>query len=55
MERKYQIFVSSTYNDLKDERKNLQNNLFLSSYIPAGMEYFGARNQNVWGCYTKFY
>ena len=49
MERKYQIFVSSTYNDLKDERKNLQNNLFLSSYIPAGMEYFGARNQNVWG------
>lgn len=48
MERKYQIFVSSTYNDLKEERKNLQNNLFLSGYIPAGMEYFGARNQNVW-------
>lgn len=48
MERKYQVFVSSTYNDLREERECLKNDLFLGGYIPAGMEAFGARNQNVW-------
>lgn len=44
MEKKYQVFVSSTFSDLKDERKEVIENLLNAKYIPAGMEMFTASN-----------
>ena len=41
-ERKYQIFVSSTYEDLKEERTALLFAILRLNYIPAGMEFFTA-------------
>lgn len=40
MEKKYQVFISSTYADLKDERKSIQDILLSLDCIPAGMENF---------------
>lgn len=42
MEKKYQVFLSSTYLDLKDERKQIFNCLLMADCIPAGMEAFPA-------------
>lgn len=42
MERKYQVFISSTYTDLKEERQNIINILLMVDCIPAGMEAFAA-------------
>ena len=42
MERKYQVFISSTYNDLRDERQTITNILLMADCIPAGMETFVA-------------
>ena len=40
--KRYQIFVSSTFRDLKDERDRILRALAESNYIAAGMEYFPA-------------
>lgn len=48
MEVKYQVFVSSTYEDLKDERKEISQAILESNCIPAGMELFPASNQAQW-------
>ena len=40
MKKKLQIFVSSTFNDLKKERQNVIEAILEMGYIPAGMEYF---------------
>lgn len=42
VERRYQVFVSSTYLDLKVERDRILRTLAESNYIAAGMEYFPA-------------
>lgn len=42
MNRKYQVFISSTYEDLKVERKAIFQALLESNCIPAGMELFPA-------------
>lgn len=42
MEKKYQVFISSTYEDLKEERKRIINDLLEADCIPAGMELFSA-------------
>ena len=41
-ERKYQVFVSSTYTDLQEERNALLFSILKLNLIPAGMEYFPA-------------
>lgn len=41
-EKRYQIFVSSTYSDLKEERQKLFSSIMMLNHIPAGMEFFGA-------------
>ncbi|MGN1201207.1 MAG: DUF4062 domain-containing protein [Candidatus Caccovivens sp.] len=46
MEKKYQVFVSSTYTDLKDERKSIQETLLKLDCIPAGMENFVAEDKS---------
>lgn len=38
--RRYQVFVSSTYLDLVDERRRVTEALYQSNYIPVGMEMF---------------
>lgn len=44
MDKRYQIFVSSTFKDLKEERKTIIETLLNAKYIPAGMEMFSASN-----------
>lgn len=45
MEKKYQVFISSTYEDLKEERKNVIETLLMMDCIPAGMEAFCAADE----------
>jgi Domain of unknown function (DUF4062) len=45
MGKVYQVFVSSTYSDLQDERKHVSETLAKAGYIPAGTELFPASNQ----------
>ena len=40
--RKYQVFISSTYSDLVEERKKVLDVLLMADCIPAGMEAFVA-------------
>ena len=40
--RKYQVFISSTYTDLKEERNIILETLLKANFIPAGMEGFVA-------------
>ncbi|MCK1402334.1 DUF4062 domain-containing protein [Bradyrhizobium sp. 4] len=45
MDRIFQVFVSSTFEDLKDERSQVSNALAKAGYIAAGMELFPASDQ----------
>lgn len=42
MEKKYQVFISSTYADLIEERRRVLDVLLMADCIPAGMEAFVA-------------
>ncbi|MCC6370027.1 MAG: DUF4062 domain-containing protein [Bacteroidia bacterium] len=42
--RKFQVFISSTYKYMQDERQNAVEAILLSGNIPAGMELFAANN-----------
>ncbi|MGW5955745.1 DUF4062 domain-containing protein [Bacillus mycoides] len=46
MKKKLQIFISSTYIDLKDERQAAVEAILDSGHIPAGMELFKAGNED---------
>ena len=48
MERKYQVFVSSTYEDLKKERQAAISCLLDMNCIPVGMEQFPASSLSQW-------
>ncbi|MGH1365369.1 MAG: DUF4062 domain-containing protein [Calditrichia bacterium] len=48
MERKHQVFVSSTYRDLIDERQHVIHALLELDCIPAGMELFPAADEDAW-------
>jgi len=48
MKRKLQIFVSSTYKDLLDERQAAVSAILEAGHIPAGMELFAAGDQSQW-------
>ncbi len=41
-DKKYQVFISSTYADLKNERRKILDILLMADCIPAGMEAFVA-------------
>jgi len=45
MEKRYQVFVSSTYADLKEERRHVIQALLEMDCIPAGMELFPATDE----------
>lgn len=44
MEKKYQIFVSSTYKDLMEERSAITEAIIQKKHIPVAMEFFSASN-----------
>lgn len=44
MDKIYQIFVSSTYEDLKMERQEVMAAVVSTGNVPIGMEYFPAGN-----------
>ena len=48
MDKRYQVFVSSTYADLKEERKHVIQALMEMDCIPAGMELFPAADEEQW-------
>ncbi|AYN22251.1 DUF4062 domain-containing protein [Alcaligenes aquatilis] len=48
MNKRYQVFVSSTYADLKDERQSVIQALMEMDCIPAGMELFPAADEEQW-------
>lgn len=48
MEKKYQIFISSTYEDLKEERRIVFEQIQNLGHIPVGMELFQAGNDSQW-------
>jgi hypothetical protein len=53
MEKRYQVFVSSTYQDLQEERQEVMQALLELDCIPAGMELFPAANQDQWTLIKK--
>lgn len=48
MQPKYQIFVSSTYEDLKEERDIVIKAILEIGHIPVGMEMFSAADEEQW-------
>jgi hypothetical protein len=48
MEKRYQVFVSSTYADLQEERRNVIQTLMEMDCIPSGMEIFPAVDEEQW-------
>jgi hypothetical protein len=53
MERRYQVFVSSTYVDLIEERREVIQVLLEQECIPAGMEMFVASDDDQWTLITQ--
>lgn len=45
MNKKYQVFVSSTYADLEEERRSVIQTVIGMDCIPAGMELFPATDE----------
>ncbi len=45
MDKRYQIFISSTFSDLKDERNKVMQTIMSLDCIPAGMELFPAMDK----------
>ncbi|MBB5882852.1 hypothetical protein GGR74_004094 [Xanthomonas arboricola] len=48
MERRHQVFISSTFSDLRSERAEIIQALLELDCIPAGMEMFPATNAGAW-------
>jgi len=48
MDKRYQVFISSTYADLQEERRYVMQALMEMNCIPAGMELFPAADEEQW-------
>ena len=48
MDKRFQVFISSTYADLKEERQHVIQALMEMDCIPAGMELFPAADEEQW-------
>lgn len=48
MDKKYQVFISSTYDDLKEEREQVIKAVLEMGHIPVGMEMFSAGDEEQW-------
>lgn len=54
MDRKLQVFVSSTFTDLIEERQAAVSAILKSGHMPAGMELFTAGDKSQWDTITKW-
>lgn len=54
MDKKYQVFVSSTYEDLSEERQKVIEAVLNCECIPVGMEYFPAGDDSQWDFIKRF-
>jgi len=52
--KKYQVFISSTFEDLKEERRQATKSLIKGDCIPVGMEFFNASSQPQFTIVKKF-
>jgi len=48
MDKRYQVFISSTFADLKDERQSVLRAILELDHMPAGMELFPAADDSAW-------
>jgi hypothetical protein len=48
VDKRYQVFLSSTYTDLADERAAVIQTILGLDHLPAGMEMFPAANEDQW-------
>ena len=48
MEKRYQVFISSTFRDLIDERQGVLRAVLELDHMPAGMELFPAADDTAW-------
>lgn len=53
MEKRYQVFVSSTFTDLQVARKDVMQALLELDCIPSGMELFPAADEDQWNLIKK--
>jgi hypothetical protein len=53
LDKRYQVFVSSTFQDLQEERQEVMQALLELDCIPAGMELFPAANLDQWTLIKK--
>jgi hypothetical protein len=49
MDKRYQVFISSTFLDLQDERQAVLKAILEIDHMPAGMELFPATDDTAWG------
>jgi hypothetical protein len=54
MDKRYQVFVSSTFEDLQDERREVMHALLSLDCIPTGMELFPAADEESWELIKRF-
>ena len=48
MDKKYQVFISSTYDELAEARAKVRDAILKMYHFPVGMELFGAANEEQW-------
>lgn len=48
MEKKYQVFISSTYKDLIEARSKVRDAILSMMHFPVGMEMFNAADEEQW-------
>lgn len=48
MVKKYQIFISATFKDLKQARFKVRDAILSMYHFPVGMEMFGTRDEEQW-------
>ncbi|WP_411884755.1 DUF4062 domain-containing protein [Polaromonas sp. YR568] len=53
MDKRFQVFVSSTFEDLREERQEVMHALLELDCMPAGMELFPAANEDQWSLIKK--
>ena len=53
VDKKYQVFISSTYNDLKKARQYVLQGILNLDHIPNGMELFPASDDSSWDFIKK--
>jgi hypothetical protein len=53
MDRRFQVFVSSTFQDLREERQQVMQALLELDCMPSGMELFPASDESQWDLITR--